>query len=161
MCLSFFSAIGTPALIRSELSHRDSHPAGVDSERWKDGEGLEGAHNGVRSDDVVEVREPEASEQRNHHRAWEAGTMKVDRKARWKMFWAAGAAMALVAGMASTVPSAYAGGTIKVDDDKWISIGMGVRISFNGVENGAANGSALEQRLWGQQRSYLYQRRDP
>ncbi len=68
--------------------------------------------------------------------------MKVDREARWKMFWAAGAAMALVAGMVSTVPSAYAGGTIKVDDDKFISIGMGVRMSFNGVENGAANGSA-------------------
>ena len=66
----------------------------------------------------------------------------VDRKTRWKMFWAAGAAMALVAGMVSTVPSAYAGGTIKVDDDKFISIGMGLRMSFNGVENGAANGSA-------------------
>jgi hypothetical protein len=68
--------------------------------------------------------------------------MKVDRKTRWKMFWAAGAAMALVAGMVSTVPSAYAGGTIKVDDDKFISVGMGVRMSFNGTENGAANGSA-------------------
>lgn len=103
---------------------------------------MESAHNGVHSDDVVEVREPEAREQRNHHRAWEAGTMKVDRKTRWKMFWAAGATMALVAGMVSTVPSAYAGGTIKVDDDKFISIGMGTRMSFNGVENGAANGSA-------------------
>ncbi len=68
--------------------------------------------------------------------------MKVDRKTRWKMFWAAGATMALVAGMVSTVPNAYAGGTIKVDDDKFISIGMGVRMSFNGVENGAANGSS-------------------
>ncbi len=59
--------------------------------------------------------------------------MKVDRTRRWKMFWAAGAAMALVAGMASTVPSAYAGGMIKVDDDKWISLGMGLRTSFNKV----------------------------
>ncbi|HKQ35354.1 MAG TPA: hypothetical protein VJT11_08640 [Nitrospiraceae bacterium] len=101
----------------------------------------EGAHNGVHSDDVVEVREPEAREQRNHHRAWEAGTMKVDRKTRWKMFWAAGAAMALVAGMVSTVPSAYAGGTIKVDDDKWISVGMGTRLSFNAVEDGSASGN--------------------
>lgn len=68
--------------------------------------------------------------------------MKVDRTTRWKSFWAAGAVMALVAGMASTVPNAYAGGTIKVDDDKFISVGMGVRMSFNGVENGAANGSS-------------------
>jgi len=66
--------------------------------------------------------------------------MKVDRKRRWKMFWAAGAAMALVAGMASTVPSAYAGGMIKVNDDQWISLGMGVRTSFNMVEDGAASG---------------------
>ena len=31
-----------------------------------DGKGLGGAHNGVRSDDVVEVREPTASAQRIH-----------------------------------------------------------------------------------------------
>jgi hypothetical protein len=31
---------------------------------------------------------------------------------------------------------------IKADDDKWISIGMGVRTSFNAQENGAANGHA-------------------
>ena len=66
--------------------------------------------------------------------------MKVDRTRRWTMFWAAGAAMALVAGMASTVPSAYAGGMIKVNDDQWISLGMGVRTSFNMVEDGAASG---------------------
>src|SRR4026209_2650665 len=68
--------------------------------------------------------------------------MKVNQQRRGKLFVVAGAAMALVAGMVSTVPSAYAGGTIKVDDDKFISIGMGLRMSFNGVENGAANGSA-------------------
>ena len=56
--------------------------------------------------------------------------MKVDRTRRWTMFWAVGAAMALVAGMASTVPSAYAGGMIKVDDDKWISLGMGTSYKF-------------------------------
>ncbi|MBK5280569.1 MAG: hypothetical protein JJE16_00615 [Nitrospiraceae bacterium] len=67
--------------------------------------------------------------------------MKVDRKRRWKMFVVAGATMAFVAGMASVLPSAYAGGTIKVDDDKYISIGMGTRMSFNAVEDGAANGS--------------------
>ena len=42
----------------------------------------------------------------------EAVTMKVDQKRRWKIFLVAGATLALVAGMVSTVPSAYAGGTI-------------------------------------------------
>src|SRR6185503_6178921 len=31
---------------------------------------------------------------------------------------------------------------IKADDDKWISIGMGIRTSFNSIENGAVNGQA-------------------
>src|SRR5215470_8211147 len=66
--------------------------------------------------------------------------MKVYRTRRWKIFWAAGAAMALVAGMASTVPSAFAGGMIKVGDDQWISLGMGIRTSFNMVEDGSASG---------------------
>ena len=61
---------------------------------------------------------------------------------RWKQFVVAGAMTALVAGMGSTLPSAYAGGTIKADDDKWISIGMGIRTSFNSIENGAANQQA-------------------
>lgn len=61
---------------------------------------------------------------------------------RWKKFLVAGAMAALVAGMGSTLPSAYAGGTIKADDDKWISIGMGIRTSFNSIENGAVNGQA-------------------
>ena len=61
---------------------------------------------------------------------------------RWKQFVVAGAVTALVAGMGSTLPSAYAGGTIKADDDKWISIGMGIRTSFNSIENGAVNGQA-------------------
>ena len=67
--------------------------------------------------------------------------MKIDLKRRWKICVVTGAAMALVAGMASTVPSAYAGGTIKVDDDKFISIGMGTRMSFNSLEDGSASGS--------------------
>ncbi len=67
--------------------------------------------------------------------------MKIDLKRQWKMCVVTGVAMALVAGMASTAPSAYAGGTIKVDDDKYISIGMGIRQSFNMVEDGSANGS--------------------
>jgi hypothetical protein len=68
--------------------------------------------------------------------------MKVDQKRRWKILLVAGAAVALVAGMASTVPSAYAGGTIKADDDHWISVGMGIRTSFNAQERGAPNGDA-------------------
>ena len=66
--------------------------------------------------------------------------MKVDQKRRWNMFVAAVAAVALVAGMASTVPSAYAGGTIKADDDKYISIGMGIRTSFTSGEDRSASG---------------------
>ena len=68
--------------------------------------------------------------------------MKVDHKRRWKAVLVAGATMAFVAGMAATVPSAYAGGTIKADDDKYISIGMGIRQSFNSQENAAASGTA-------------------
>jgi hypothetical protein len=71
----------------------------------------------------------------------EAVTMKVADKRRWKILLVAGATMALMAGIASTVPSAYAGGMIKVDDDKYISIGMGIRQSFNAVEDGSASGS--------------------
>lgn len=66
--------------------------------------------------------------------------MKVNQQRRWKMFVVAGAAMALVAGMVSAVPSAYAGGTIKADDDKWISIGMGTRTSFSMREDGSGSG---------------------
>ncbi|MEO8046072.1 MAG: hypothetical protein ABI684_02195, partial [Nitrospirota bacterium] len=66
--------------------------------------------------------------------------MKIELTRRWKMCAVTGAVMALVAGMASTVPSAYAGGTIKVDDDKFISVGMGTRLSFNAVEDGSASG---------------------
>jgi hypothetical protein len=70
----------------------------------------------------------------------EAVTMKVAQKRRWKILLVAGATMALVAGMASTVPSAYAGGTIKADDDHWISIGMGTRMSFNAIKNASPDG---------------------
>ncbi|HSQ51845.1 MAG TPA: hypothetical protein VLL94_11325 [Nitrospiraceae bacterium] len=66
--------------------------------------------------------------------------MKVNQQRRWKMFVVAGAAMALVAGMVATVPSVYAGGTIKVDDDKWISVGMGTRTSFSMKEDGSGSG---------------------
>ncbi len=99
------------------------------------------AHNGVRRDDVVEVREPKTSEQRNHQTGYgRLLLMKVNQQRWWKMFVVAGAAMALVAGMIATVPNAHAGGTIKADDDKWISVGMGIRSSFNMVEDGSPNG---------------------
>tara|TARA_Y100001936_G_scaffold253666_1_gene319893 strand:+ start:8496 stop:9800 length:1305 start_codon:yes stop_codon:yes gene_type:complete len=52
-----------------------------------------------------------------------------------------GVAVALVAGMATTLPSAYAGGKITIDDTKWISIGMGIRGGFTAAQNAAANGS--------------------
>jgi hypothetical protein len=67
--------------------------------------------------------------------------MKVDQKRVRKMFLAAGATVALVAGMVSTVPSVYAGGTIKADDNKYIDIGMGTRTSFSMVEDGSASGA--------------------
>jgi hypothetical protein len=70
----------------------------------------------------------------------EAVTMKVAEKRRWKILVVAGATMALVAGMVSTLPSAYAGGTIKIDDDHWVSIGMGIRTKLSSVQNGQANG---------------------
>lgn len=69
--------------------------------------------------------------------------MKVDRMRLWNMFWAVGAAIALVAGMASTVPSAYAGGMIKLDEDKWISVGMGIRSEFSAVQGTSANGGGM------------------
>lgn len=66
--------------------------------------------------------------------------MKVDQSRRWKMFAVAGAALALVVGLSSTVPNAYAGGTIKAGDDQWISLGMGIRSSYTAREDGSANG---------------------
>lgn len=68
--------------------------------------------------------------------------MKVELTGLWRKFLAAGAMTALVAAAMSAPPSAYAGGTIKADDDKWISIGMGIRSSFNALENGATSGAA-------------------
>jgi len=47
--------------------------------------------------------------------------------------------VALVAGTVSA-PAANAAGTIKADDDKWISIGMGLKTSFNAVEGQTPQG---------------------
>lgn len=66
--------------------------------------------------------------------------MKVDATGLWKKFMVAGAAVALVAGTMSTPPAANAAGVIKADDDKWISIGMGLRTSFNAVEGASPAG---------------------
>jgi hypothetical protein len=69
----------------------------------------------------------------------------MKQKPEWKIrqaFLAAGALVALVAGLASTVPSAYAGGTIKADEDKWISIGMGMRMSGRFREDQAPDGNS-------------------
>jgi hypothetical protein len=49
-----------------------------------------------------------------------------------------GVAIALVTGMAFTLPSATAGGKITIDDTKWISIGMGFRFNYNAVQQGSA-----------------------
>ena len=45
--------------------------------------------------------------------------------------------------MVSTVPSAYAGGTIKNADnpDQYISLGMGIRTSFTTAEDASASGA--------------------
>lgn len=51
-----------------------------------------------------------------------------------------GVAVALVAGMATTLPSAYAGGKITIDDTKWISIGMGIRGNYSAVQSQSPNG---------------------
>jgi len=51
-----------------------------------------------------------------------------------------GVAVALVAGIATTLPSAYAGGKIAIDDTKWISIGMGIRGNYSAVQNQSASG---------------------
>jgi len=63
--------------------------------------------------------------------------MKIELTRLWRKVLVAGAVAVLVAGAVSTPTSVYAAGTIKADDDKWISVGMGIRTSFNGVENGA------------------------
>lgn len=54
-------------------------------------------------------------------------------------FLHAGITMALAAGMMATLPSAYAGGKITIDDTKWISVGMGMRGGFQAVSSQAGN----------------------
>lgn len=49
-----------------------------------------------------------------------------------------GVAIALVTGMAFTLPSANAGGKITIDDTKWISVGVGIRLNYSAVQQGSA-----------------------
>ena len=73
--------------------------------------------------------------------------MKVAQSRWWQMCAVAGATMALVAGMAATVPNAYASGTIKANDDQYISLGMGIRNSFTMAEDGSASGGQWSNRF--------------
>ena len=58
-----------------------------------------------------------------------------------KQFFVVLAILALVSGVASRLPSAYAAGKIASDDGTmWVSIGMGVRTEFIAQENASANG---------------------
>lgn len=47
---------------------------------------------------------------------------------------------ALLAALCAS-PPLHAGGTIAIDDSKWVSVGAGLRTSFNSVEDAAASGS--------------------
>lgn len=55
----------------------------------------------------------------------------------WKRCVVVGTVAAMVGGMEVTVPSADAAGTIQADEDQWISIGFGIRSSFDAIENAA------------------------
>ncbi len=56
-------------------------------------------------------------------------------KKRWTRGVLAGVMTALMAGLGSALPSAYAAGMIKADEDKWISVGIGIRLVFDAIEN--------------------------
>ena len=50
-----------------------------------------------------------------------------------------GAVLCAASGLLATT-EAYASGTIKIDDTKWVSVGAGARVSFSTLENSAPNG---------------------
>ena len=88
--------------------------------------------------------------------------MKVGQKRRWKILLVAGAALALVAGMAATVPSAYAGGTIKSDDPDLVDFPRnGYTDEFYLWRRQVSERWTMGQHLRRRQLSCLYQRRDP
>lgn len=51
-------------------------------------------------------------------------------------------ALGIAAALVTTtqLPTAHAGGTIKIDDTKWVSVGAGLRTSYNSFEDSAPNG---------------------
>lgn len=77
--------------------------------------------------------------------------MEADQKKEWnvkKMLLVAGTTVALVVGVASTLPSAYADGKITSDDpDKWIGLGLGLKTSFVAQEHGSANRGSYGNRF--------------
>lgn len=77
--------------------------------------------------------------------------MEACQKKEWnvkKMLLVAGTTIALAAGAASTLPSAYADGKITSDDpDKWISLGLGVKTSFVAQEHGSGNRGSYGNRF--------------
>ncbi|MDH5640446.1 MAG: hypothetical protein OEY28_04065, partial [Nitrospira sp.] len=66
--------------------------------------------------------------------------MNGDHTMWWKQIMAVWAIVGLISGLTLAPPGAYAGGTIKADEDKWISIGIGVRTSFGAVEGASPAG---------------------
>ena len=53
-------------------------------------------------------------------------------------------ALTISAGLIAST-AAIAGGTLTFGDDKWISIGAGLRTSFNAIENGSADGGSYSK----------------
>jgi len=66
--------------------------------------------------------------------------MDVDLTRLWKKVITAVAIIGIIIGVAAAPPGADAAGTIKADEDKWISIGMGIRTSFNAQEGASPAG---------------------
>jgi len=66
--------------------------------------------------------------------------MDVDLTRLWKKVITAVAIIGIIIGVAAAPPGAEAAGTIKADEDKWISIGMGIRTSFNALEGASPGG---------------------
>lgn len=66
--------------------------------------------------------------------------MKVDLARLWRKCSLGLAAVVLAGGGFFSPSGVWAAGTIKADDDKWISIGMGVRTSFSAVEGASPGG---------------------
>ncbi len=68
--------------------------------------------------------------------------MKIVRKRYRDLFWIVGCFIAFIVELVLTLTSAYAGGVIKVDDDRWISVGIGIKTRFTAAENQSADGQS-------------------